>query len=294
MDGESDHYTPELTEKVLRVCQLVALRLGYLMDDLVVVGGLVPTLLTLGGAIQMDDESESHVGTTDLDIGLALAVLDGDRYTEISRALEDAGFAPDTSAQGNPTPQRWRGPLGVTIDFLMEPTPGDEPGGIKRLEGNRFSAFATPGIALAFRDRVAVEIRGPGPDGAVSARMIGVCGPGAFVVLKALAFGSRTTDKDAYDLHYVLAHFGDGMADVAERMRPLLDSPAAQSAIEILRHDFADLDHVGPVAVARFLNRADDDDLKRDVAGAVHALLRALPPGDAATSHGPTRHVGRP
>ena len=35
------------------------------------------------------------------------------------------------------------------------------------------------------------------------------------------------------------------------------------------------------MAVARFLNRADDDDLKRDVAGAVHALLGALASSDA-------------
>ena len=283
MDGGSNQYTPELTERVRRVCQLIALRLGYLMDDLAVVGGLAPTLLTAGSEIHLDGEAERHVGTTDLDIGLALAVLDGDRYTEISQALEEAGFAPDTNAQGNLTPQTWRGPLGVTIDFLMEPTPGDEPGRVKWLEGNRFGAIATPGIALAFRDRVAVELTGHGPDGAISTRAIGVCGPGAFVVLKALAYGGRATDKDAYDLHYVLAHFGAGVADVAERMRPLLDSTAARSAITILRRDFADLDHVGPVAVARFLNRADDDDLKRDVAGSVHALLRALESKDAST-----------
>lgn len=283
MDGGSSQYTPELTEKVLSACQLVALRLGYLMDDLVVVGGLVPTLLTASNAIQLDDEAERHVGTTDLDIGLALAVLDGDRYTEISRALEDAGFAPGANAKDNPTPQTWRGPLGVSVDFLMEPSPGDEPGRVKWLEGNRFGAFVTPGIALAFRDRVHVGLTGQSPDGATSTRTVGVCGPGAFVVLKALAYGSRGLDKDAYDLHYVLAHFGDAVADVAERLRPLLDSPAARSAIEILRHDFADLDHVGPVAVARFLNRAADDDLKRDVAGAVHALLRALESKDAST-----------
>ena len=171
----------------------------------------------------------------------------------------------------------------MTVDFLMEPTPGDEPGRVKWLEGNRFGAFVTPGIALAFRDRVDVDLTGPGPDGAISTRTIGVCGPGAFVALKGLAYGSRGLDKDAYDLHYVLAHFGAGVEDVAARLRPLLDSAAARSAIENLRRDFADLDHVGPMAVARFLNRAGDDDLKRDVAGAVHALLRALKSGDAPT-----------
>ncbi len=281
MAGTRDQYTPELTAKVRRACQLVALRLGYLMDDLVVVGGLVPTLLTLGGEIQLDDEAERHVGTTDLDIGLALGVLDGDRYTEISRALEDAGFAPNTNARDNVTPHTWRGPLGVTVDFLMEPTPGDQPGRVKWLEGNRFGAFVTPGIALAFQDRADVEITGPGPDEALSTRTIGVCGPGAFVVLKALAYGGRASDKDAYDLHYVLAHFGAGVVDVAERLRPLSDSDAARSAIGILRRDFSDIDHTGPMAVARFLNRADDDDLKRDVAGAVHALLGALAASDA-------------
>lgn len=41
-----------------------------------------------------------------------------------------------------------------------------------------------------------------------------VSGPGAFVVLKGLAFRLRGENKDAYDLVYVLLEYGNGLDDV--------------------------------------------------------------------------------
>ncbi|MEZ4479952.1 MAG: hypothetical protein R3B97_02210 [Dehalococcoidia bacterium] len=56
-------------------------------------------------------------------------------------------------------------------------------------------------------------------DGERAIRQIGVCGPGAFVVLKALAFNGRGEPKDAYDLHYMLASLADGPSAIAARLR---------------------------------------------------------------------------
>jgi len=36
-------------------------------------------------------------------------------------------------------------------------------------------------------------------------------GPGAFVVLKALAFKGRGENKDAYDLYHLVRNFGEGV-----------------------------------------------------------------------------------
>ncbi|MBP9146087.1 MAG: hypothetical protein KBF21_05150 [Thermoanaerobaculia bacterium] len=74
------------------------------MDDLVVVGGLVPSLL-------VDQRSgevgfERHAGTMDLDIGLTAALLDRGRYREISDRMRRSGFAQDVNDAGNPTRQR--------------------------------------------------------------------------------------------------------------------------------------------------------------------------------------------
>lgn len=115
--------------------------------------------------------------------------------------------------------QRWRlGDLNVTVDFLMPPTPGQEERvRVQNLEGD-FGAVITPGLQLAFDERVDIELNGHTLHGERVRRTIPVCGPAAFVVLKALAFGDRAEPKDAYDLVYVIHHtLGRGQA-IAERL----------------------------------------------------------------------------
>jgi len=62
--------------------------LGDLADETVIVGGLVPSLLIdqneVGGA------DGRHVGTLDLDVGLALAILDDQRYQALTERLRQA------------------------------------------------------------------------------------------------------------------------------------------------------------------------------------------------------------
>ena len=65
--------------------------------------------------------------------------------------------------------------------------------------------IVTPGVELAFLGRRRIELSGRTPSGAFATRTIPVCGPGAFTVLKALAFGNRAENKDACDLFYVVA-----------------------------------------------------------------------------------------
>ncbi len=48
-----------------------------------IVGGLVPYLL-IDARERQDADAEQHPGTNHLDIGLALALLDGRRYAELS------------------------------------------------------------------------------------------------------------------------------------------------------------------------------------------------------------------
>lgn len=133
-----------------------------------------------------------------------------------------------------------------------------------------------PGLSLAFRDRVGVVLEGRTLQGEALRREIQVCGPGAFVVLKALALRLRGERKDAYDLHYLLSHYGRSVEDVAERLRLLLGDADAQRAIGYLREDFAAIDSVGPKRAAAFLSREDDDGFKADAVGLVVRLLGGL------------------
>lgn len=225
-------YPRDADQHLRRACLTIAVRLGDVLDELVVVGGLVPSLLPFPAHVAPET---AHIGTMDLDLGLHVSLLDAERYTEIAPRLRAEGFEPDRNDKQNPTPRRWLspGPPRVTIDFL---------------------------IALG---------------GAMAKRTLRVCGPGAFVVLKALALRGRGEAKDAYDLYFLLRHYGDTIEAVATRLAPLLDSPLAQRALDILREDFATLDHIGPQNVANFLERSDDLDFRQEVAGEVSALVEA-------------------
>lgn len=269
-------YRREHSELVRATCLFFATKLGDLMDDLVVVGGLVPSLLIDQEA--GDSTIERHVGTMDLDIGLAAALHGQGRYREISDRLRRSGFAPDENESGRPTRQRWKFEVHekVTIDFLMPPTSPDDRGGSLRDLEPDFAAVIAPGLHLAFRDRRRLSLSGRTIVGENATREIWVCGPGAFVVLKALAFELRGENKDAYDLFYVLRNYGAGLEDVVERLRPLLDDESTRKAIEILQRDFLSENGVGPRRVAEFQTGGPDEAIQADVVGLVGDLLRRL------------------
>jgi hypothetical protein len=269
----ASEYRSEQIELVRATCLYVATKLGDLMDEVVVVGGLTPSLLIDPG--RLPEGTPAHVGTMDLDVGLRLALLDGGRYRTLTERLRGAGFEPDQTSEGQQTRQRWKivGTGSVTVDFLIPPSrPTDQGGRLRNIESD-FAAVIAPGLTLAFRDRRRVRIDGRTILGEKATREVWVCGPGAFVVLKALAFLGRGENKDAYDLYYLVRNFGSGVEDVAGCLRPLLDDAEAQRALKVLRDDFLGHDGVGPRRVAEFLQGGPDADIQADVVGFVKALL---------------------
>ena len=125
-------------------------------------------------------------------------------------------------------------------------------------------------------DRSADRTRGHGVGKITSAkkgRIKPALTPGAFVVLKALAFASRGENKDAYDLFYVVRNYGSGVQDTADSLRPLLEDPAGREAMAILRRDFLDHNGVGPRRVAEFMTHGPDDAIQADVVGFVRQML---------------------
>lgn len=274
-------YTAEELEQVKAACLTVAVTLGAYLDDIVIVGGLVPALLV--DLVRSGAEDDRHPGTNDLDIGLALALLDEQRYAELSARLRAEGFRADSNEAGNRTVQRWRlGDLKVTIDFLIPPLADtDESVRVQNLEGD-FGALITPGLGLAFDERVDVELGGHTLTGERATRTVPVCGPAAFVVLKALAFGDRGEPKDAYDLVYIIRHTPGGGAAIASRLarHTAGHAPAVARALSLLARDFDRPDGIGPVRTAQFTVvdptiRDALDDGAADAHGFVDDLLSA-------------------
>jgi len=270
---QASEYKSEQVELVRATCLYVATKLGDMMDDLIIVGGLVPSLIVDQTTLPQD--VDTHVGTMDLDVGLQLALLDEGRYRKLTERLRDAGFAMDKNDDGNPTRQRWTitNSGTVTVDFLIPPSrEGDRPGKLRDIEPD-FAAIIAPGLRCAFRDRQHITLQGRTLFGEKAERDVWVCGAGAYVVLKALAFDSRGENKDAYDLFYIVRNFGAGIKDVVAKLQPLLDDEEARKALDVLRRDFTDPEGIGPMRVAEFITGRPDDEIQADVVGFVTALL---------------------
>ena len=284
MDKPSHYlgYSEDDLIAVKRCCLYVATKIGDLLDDVVIVGGLVPPLL-----IQRDSQPDgpellppliTPVGTKDLDLALAVSLLETKRYTELSDRLRNAGFSNDVNTSGNATLERWRlkEPHFVTVDFLIQPSrEEDRGGGSRHLEGD-FSAFITPGLHLAFCDRKKIEMRGHTIFDERAEREVWVCGAGAFIVLKALATRGRGENKDCYDLAHMLNYVMFDESSHDDLLSFLYDNrndSHVQKALSIIKQDFTQQDEVGPMRAARFLRGGPDDEIQADVVGLTARLL---------------------
>jgi len=271
--ARADQYNREQVALVCKTSLYLATKLGDYVDEVVIVGGLVPSLLIGQGSLP--EGTDGHVGTMDLDIGLRLAILDKKKYQAITERLRSAGFKQDKNERGHPTRQRWKVQEkgAVTVDFLIPPiTDEDEGGKIKDIEHD-FAAVITPGLRLAFTDRKKIQLDGETVFGEKARRSVWVCGPGAFVILKALAFRTRGENKDAYDLYYLVRNYGNGAQDVAQALKPLLQEREGKTCIEILKEDFMNTENVGPIRVAQFLTGGRDEVTQADVVGFVRELV---------------------
>ncbi len=145
---------------------------------------------------------------------------------------------------------------------------------IKKLEAD-FGAIVTPGVDLAFADSVTKKLAGSTIMQEDAEREIRVCGPGAYIVLKALAFKNRGYSKDAFDLYYVLRYYAGGVSDIASRIVAFGDRPEVSQAIDVLQSDFTDPRATGPTRVAEFLGLPSAG-IRQDVVGFVVELLAGL------------------
>ena len=268
-------YPPDQVARVKATCLYLATKLGDLMPELVVVGGLVPSLLI--DHQNLPENVTAHVGTMDLDLGLAFALVGEARYQEVAERLRNAKFTPDKNDEGKPTRQRWRiSDPPVTVDFLIEPEKSTEAQAGRLFDLTKdWAAIIAPGLHLAFKNNRMVTLSGKTIVGenVEPGRDIRVCGAGAFVVLKALAFHIRGENKDAYDLFYLLRNYERGVSDVVAELRPLLADASAVKAMEYLRGDFQDSDSTGPRRAAEFLYGHPDADTQADAVGFVRQLL---------------------
>src|SRR5579871_3565563 len=240
-------YAPETYERVRQALLHIATVLGDWMEQVTLIGGVVPSLLVPLSALP--EGADPHPGTGDLDLGLQLSVLTNEAYATISELLRQAGYRPMEKEEDRIRRQTWRTDptLGasVTIDFLIARSP-EQPSNtrVQNLESD-FAALIADGLQLVERDRRKIDVSGLTIRGERAERSIWVCGPASFVVLKARAIHLREKPKDAFDLYYVLMNIAGGIAIVADALRPMLDDKDAVEAMEFLQKAYLTIDSIG-------------------------------------------------
>ena len=250
------------TDRCERVLLTLLGDVGPWSKRIYLAGGLAPRYL-VG---RLPSGTGAHVGTTDVDliIGLALDDKAPKTYRTLHNNLTNAGFK-----QTQPS-FRWSrtvGGVSVYVEFLCE-TDQVEPGAIYRPKGgtgSKIGAFNVRGAQLVTRDYIERAIDGDRlDDGGRSTVTVRIAGLLPYTVLKILAFQDRHENKDAYDLVFVILNYvgGPTAAGRASAASRIAGHPQATEAIELRSERFADSDHDGPRAYAEFLADPDDDEAK--------------------------------
>lgn len=229
-------YDEETTARCERALVTLLGDLGPWRERIYLAGGLAPRYL-VG---QLPESARAHVGTTDVDlvIGLALGDETPETYRTLQNNLEKAGF------ERKEPSFRWaRDVDGVTVvvEFLCE-TDEVESGRIFRPKGeytgSKLGAFNVRGAHLVRDDFIERDIEGERLDGGGRSRVpVRVANLLPYTVLKVLAFQDRHENKDSYDLVFTLLH-ADGGPDAAgrtARSSPVAEHPQVTEAIATVR-----------------------------------------------------------
>lgn len=153
--------------------------------DLVVLGGLVPELLTGG----QEHETPAHLGTTDIDIHITLVADPESDLSALEAALEAIDAEPDPKIDG----WRWLIPIEgtrVKIEFLcdLEDRPANET--ILLPGCHRVKAANLRGTGFVARDWVEEELERT-TDGETSVRRARFAGLEGYLMAKSYAVRSR-------------------------------------------------------------------------------------------------------
>lgn len=254
--------------------------IGPWSERVYLVGGLAPRYIV--GSLP--EGARPHVGTTDVDlvIGLALGDESPEAYRTLENNLKKTGFKDETSF-------RWKKNVDgvtVTVEFLCE-TDRVEPGRIYKPKeegtGSGLGAFNVRGAQLVTRDYVKRTIEAERLDrGGVSRVVVRVANILAYTVLKILAFQDRHENKDSYDLIYCLLNFGEGPEDAGRHAaaRAIRGDAQVEESLQLLAERFDSAEHDGPHAYGAFLAEEGDDDavarLRQEAVAVVRQFLRAM------------------
>jgi len=277
-------YNEAVTARCERALVTLLGDLGPWRERIYLAGGLAPRYI-VG---QLPEGAQAHVGTTDVDliVGLALGDETSETYRTLQNNLEKSGFV-----QREPS-FRWTRDVegdSVAVEFLCE-TDSVMAGRIFRpreFTGSRFAAFNVRGAHLVREDFIEREIEAERLDGGGLSRVaVRVANVLPYTVLKIFAFQDRHESKDAYDLGFTLFNYegGPSAAGRAAATSAVRTHPQVEEALILLEERFRDIAQDGPNAYASFLADLDDEEAKARLRQEAVAIIRSFLQSSRANS----------
>lgn len=275
----SAEYNNETTGRCERVLVTLLGDLGPWRERVFLVGGLAPRYLVR----RLPDGVSPHIGTTDIDlvIGLALGDQTPETYRTLQTNLSNSGFSKGLSSF------QWERRVDgakVVVEFLCE-TDKVLPGNIFRPSGestgSNLGAFNVRGAQLTTNDFVEREVTADRLDGGgQSTVVLRVANVLSYTVLKIFAFQDRHENKDSYDLIFTLGNYEGGpfLAGQAAAKSGVAMHPIVTEAMHLLEERFADVKQDGPAAYALFVSTRSDEEalLRRHAVATVKEFLRGM------------------
>lgn len=257
--------------------------LGPWRERIYLAGGLAPRYI-VG---RLPEGARAHVGSTDIDlvIGLALGDENPETYRTLQNNLEKSGFD-----QLEPSFRWGRDVEGVTVvvEFLCE-TEEVEAGRIYRPKGEstgaKLGAFNVRGAHLARSDYVEVELEGDrldeGGRSKVTLRVVNIL---SYTVLKILAFQDRHENKDSYDLVFTLLNVEGGPVEAGRSARssPIAGHHQTVEALALLEERFGGVEQDGCISYALFLGDEEGERarLRQEALATIREFLKGFREGE--------------
>jgi hypothetical protein len=265
-------FTVEEIEACVIVMRELFLYLKPYRNQIVLIGGWVPYFLL--EKYKHPGEYEQHVGSLDIDVALDAFSIPETAYKTILEILSGRGFHQRKDATGRDIPASFLKSvilengkeIEVRIDFLA-PEYGGTPKKRRHQIIQDMLARKGRGTDIVFNHADVIHLSGPISNGANIELDIKVADVTACFVMKGIALGERTSEKDAYDLYMLARYYKDGPKSVLSELMKLRNHGLMKEALKNIQDHFKDIKSLGTVSIAKFMgitDREENDRITRD------------------------------
>jgi hypothetical protein len=257
MVKNSDYSQPEVQACFSVMVEIITI-LGEFRDNIVLIGGNVPPLL-------IPSAKEKHPGSLDVDLALDFKNISGTAYKTIVKTLQSRGYYQTGEQPFIFYRDNIIGPgkkAMVQVDLLA----GEYGGTGKNHRHQKVQdaqARKARGCDLVFDAPLKVKIKGTLPNGATNEVTIQIPSAGPFLVTKGMALWDRLKEKDAFDIYFCCRYFPGGVETLAEHIKPIINNKLAKEGLGKIKAKFNEVNAIGPVGVADFMELADQEERAR-------------------------------